>query len=238
MFFNRATGKAVIVFDVMGFVHNFGRSTIELILGGRHHFYLQEFERFLQKLRAAGATLAFFCDGQLHSEKSNVWCKRRDAEFRDAYAMINADEREKRRSHRRFGCKTIVKSLLKLIEDEKYGEVVISTQVDCDVAIAKYAVSNDALAVVANDSDFVIFEGNFQWWEASSIYLHRMQANCFERTVIRQHFALTNQVRNDILKFILIMTMTIIIHLANEVLRNDCWQRLHRRHREKQTEFR
>lgn len=192
---NRSTGSAaVIVFDVMGFVHNFGQTTIELILGGRHHLYLMDFENFLIKLVAAGAKLAFFCDGQLQSDKNDEWCRRRDTEFIASYATINGNEYDKRQSNKRFGCKSIVKSLLKMIEDKQYGEVIISTQVDCDKAIAKYAVSNDALAVVASDSDFIIFQGKYRWWDASSINLRQMSAKCFERNSIRKYFDLTAQV--------------------------------------------
>lgn len=194
---NRSTGSAaVIVFDVMGFVHNFGRTDIELLLGGRHHLYLLDFENFLIKLLAAGARLAFFCDGQLQSDKNDEWCRRRDTDFISSYATINENEYDNQRPNKRFGCKSIVKSLLKIIEDKKYGEVIISTEVDCDKAIAKYAVTNDALAVVANDSDFVIFQGRYNWYEATSMNLHQMRAKCFERNSIRKYFELTNQVSN------------------------------------------
>lgn len=185
----------------MGFIHNFGRTTIELTLGGRHHLYLLDFENFLIKLLAAGAKLAFFCDGQLQSDKNDEWCRRRDTEFMASYATINENEYDNRRSNKRFGCKSIVKSLLKMIEDEQYGKVIISTQVDCDKAIARYAVSNDALAVVANDSDFVIFQGRYQWWDAGSMNLHQMSAKCFERNSIRKYFELTDQV-SDLLTVI------------------------------------
>lgn len=94
------------------------------------------------------------------------------------------------------GCKSIVKSLLKMIEDEQYGEVVISTQVDCDKAIARYA-----LAVVTNDCGFVIFQGSYHWWEAGSMNLHQMSAKCFERNSIRKYFELTDQV-SDLLTVI------------------------------------
>lgn len=174
----------------MGFVHKFGSSAMELTLGGRQQIYLLEFEQFLIKLREAGATLAFFCDGQLQTDKSDEWCHRRDAEFHDTYQMISQNGAT---SKRRFGCKTIVKSLMKTVEDKRYGHIVVSTQVDCDAAIAKYAVANNALAVVANDSDFVIFEGNFQWWEASSMSLRQMKAFRFERLKLREMFALNNK---------------------------------------------
>lgn len=164
----------------MGFIHIFGKTAIELSLGGRYHIYLRIFEEFICKLIRAGASLAFFCDGQLQSERNDVWCNRRDAEFRASLQLVS-DMNDQMKNKRRFGCKTIVKSLFKMIEDKNYGEIIISTQVDCDAAIAKYAAKNHALAVIASDSDFLIFEGDFQWWEVDSLRMQQMQVNAFDR---------------------------------------------------------
>lgn len=184
-------GTAVIIFDVMGFVHNFGESAVELSTGGRHHIYMHNFEQFIVKLIEAGASLAFFCDGQLQTDKNDEWCRRRDAEFYAALDLMERNFSGERRS-KRFGCKTIVKSLLKLVADKRYGEVVISTQMECDAAIARYAAQNDALAVIASDSDFLIFDGNFQWWDANSVRMNRMQAKCFERNQLLELLDLTS----------------------------------------------
>ncbi|XP_055325860.1 uncharacterized protein LOC129579717 [Sitodiplosis mosellana] len=188
----KANGNALIIFDVMGFVHNFGATVVELNLGGRQHIYLHQFEQFLQALQKAGAMLAFFCDGQLQADKNDVWCRRRDADFQAALALINEHSHQDG-TKKRFGCKTIVKSLLKMVEDKRYGKVVISTEVDCDKAIAKYAMSKGALAVVASDSDFLIFEGDFQWWDSKSIRMHQMTAKRFERNQLRQKLSLTSE---------------------------------------------
>lgn len=123
----------------MGFVHNFGDTAVELILGGRQHIYLRNFEEFLLELRKCDVKLAFFCDGQLQAEKNDVWCQRRDADFQAALRVID-EHSHPDAPRKRFGCKTIAKSLLKLVEDKSYGKVVISTEVDCDKAIAKYAM--------------------------------------------------------------------------------------------------
>lgn len=168
----------------MGFVHNFGDNKIELNLGGRQHHYIRSFERFVTRLIEAGTDLAFFCDGQLQSSRNDLWCQRRNVEFDDAIdAIQSANGNVVVRSFlkRRFGCKTIVKSLLKLIEDKCYGKVIVSTRIDCDLAIAKYASECSALAVIASDSDFLIFEGAFQWWHSNSMDMNLMVVNCFDR---------------------------------------------------------
>lgn len=175
--FNSKNGRAIIIFDVMGFVHNFHGSDIDFKLGGRQCIYLLQFHQFLTQLKSAGATMVFFWDGQLQPSRCVEWCQRREKEF-------NTSSQK--------GCKTISKSLRKLIEDEEFGRVVISTQVECDAAIAKYAVENRALAVIASDSDFLIFDGDFQLWSSNSIQMERMEVEQFHHQNLRQLFRLTN----------------------------------------------
>lgn len=180
----------------MGFVHNFGDNKIELNLGGRQHHYLRQFERFVTRLIEAGADLAFICDGQLQPNRNEVWCQRRNVEFNEALdAITSPNENVLARSFlkRRFGCKTIVKSLLKLIEDKRYGKVIVSTSIDCDLAIAKYAAECSALAVIASDSDFLIFDGEFQWWHSNSMDMKRMLVNSFDRKKLLALFDVTRE---------------------------------------------
>lgn len=188
--------NAPIVFDVMGFVHNFGTSKIELNLGGRQHQYLRTFERFVTRLNEAGTDLAFFCDGNLQSSRNDVWCERRNAEFEDSINAIDSTNENvvaRKFLKRRFGCKTIVKSLLKLIEDKCFGKVIVSTHIDCDLAIAKYALDYAALAVIASDSDFLIFEGPFQWWHSNSMDMNRMVVHRFDRIKLLELFNLSRE---------------------------------------------
>lgn len=187
---NRKTGDAIIIIDMMGFLHIFGEDDIDLNLGGRQSIYLQEFRQFLLSLKDAGAKLVFFCDGQLQFDRNDVWCQRRDKEFIDTYEIIT---QENPQCKRQFGCKHISKSLRKLIEDEKLGIIVISTQVECDAAIVKYAIEKHALAVIASDSDFLIFEGNFQWWDSNSISLTDMKVIKFNRSKLRELLRLSTE---------------------------------------------
>lgn len=187
-----------IIFDVMGFVHVFGNNKLELNLGGRQHQYIRTFEGFVCQLIDAGASLAFICDGQLQSDRNDEWCRRRNTEYQNTIdAMTNDDGNgnvnAQSFSRVRQGCKTIAKSLQKLIEDKRYGKVIISTQMDCDLAIAKYASECSTLAIIASDSDFLIFDGDFQWWHTYSLRLDVMQANRFECNKLLKVLNLTRE---------------------------------------------
>lgn len=176
----------------MGFVHNFGETKEELNLGGRQNQYMRQFEDFLIKLKEAGASLAFFCDGQLQPDKNYEWCRRRDDEYKHALNIIDENINNNNEIKKRFGCKTIVKSFLKLVEDKNYGIVHISTDIECDTAIAKYAHKNNAMAIIASDSDFLIYEGGYNWWDANTINYKKMTAYSFDRKKFRDEIQLTD----------------------------------------------
>lgn len=167
---------------MMGFIHIFGENAIELNAGGRHHVYLKKFGDFAQKLNAAGASMVFICDGQLRTDKIAEWCRRREKEFNRTKKIMESNAQ----SSDKIGCKTLVKKLLKLIEDENFGEIIISTDMDCDAAISRYANENNALAVVAGDSDFFIFDGEFELWDAGSLNIDGMHIKWFNRLNLRK----------------------------------------------------
>lgn len=165
----------------MGFIRNFGMDNIESCLGGRFHRYLQELKQFLKRLKKSGATLVFICDGQLQSEKYKEWCNRRNQDFKQSMKILNKNKIIRPPG----GCKAIVKSFLKLIEENKYGEIIVSTDVDCDSAIAQYAYRNNAMAIIASDTDYLIYAGSFQFWYSGSLDRRQMRINRFDREKLR-----------------------------------------------------
>lgn len=180
---------------MMGFVHIFGKSNMELKLGGRHVVYLRQFESFLDELKRAGALLLFCCDGQLQDVKIDEWCLRREDEHKQSIKILtdsNGSARVDGPKHRRFACKSLMNDLMKTIADNQYGEIVISTEMDCDTIVANYALSQNALAVIASDSDYFIFDGDFQLWEVGSLKLETFSVQSFDRKLLREQFGLSS----------------------------------------------
>lgn len=174
----------------MGFIHNFGhRSHIEVNVGGRIHIYLAKFRKFANQLKDAGAKLVFICDGHLRSDRVNEWISRRTKEFHKTYAMITRDTDHK--FNHSYGCKTFVTNLFKLIEDEKLGEIIVSTYAECDSIVASFAVKHNALAVVGDDSDILIYEGNFRWWQSTKLDIDRCTVRSFDRMKLHRYLNLT-----------------------------------------------
>lgn len=191
--------------DMMSMLNIFGESFPELICGGRHNIYLKRWERFLSCLRDEfGAKLVIVCDGCIHKDKIATWCSRRNVEyaqyvtvFEDIDNGLRSSEIEERlkkkhpyKDHR--ACRSVVTSMLLIAR--KYGKVVIAIEHECDRVIAKYAAKYKALAVISNDSDFVVFEGNWQnwqYWHSSTIDLENMTIMQFDRQLFLNHYNLT-----------------------------------------------
>lgn len=174
----------------MGFIHVFGKDGTESWLGGRLHLYLQRLEIFLEKLTGAGASLIFVCDGQLRSDKKDEWCSRRNEQYDASLRIMNGNSNQG--DHRlQIGCKSVVKSYLKLIEEKNFGKIIISTEFDCDAVLAKYAHQHKALAIVASDSDFFIFEGSSQFWLTDKFDTENMSVRSYDRNKIRKFLGLT-----------------------------------------------
>lgn len=180
---------------MMGAIHSLGGNITELVCGGRHNIYLDRIEEFFKRLIAHNAELVFFCDGQLRLTKVNEWSRRRDADYKEfSYVLDHIDQGKgipRMDSHRHRVCKNVVASILRIASE--YGKVIISTDYDCDAAVAQYAVRNRALAVVANDSDNLIFEGDWQYWHADSLNYDGMHAFRYGRQELADFLCLTRR---------------------------------------------
>lgn len=52
----------------------------------------------------------------------------------------------------------------------QYGEIRYSINEECDLELAQYACDHNAIAVVTNDTDFLIYEGSWSlWWTGDDI---------------------------------------------------------------------
>lgn len=176
----------------MGFIHSFSQTNDECVLGGRHNVYLQLATNFFEELTNRGAKLAFFCDGQLQLDRINVWCSRKDREYirtSDILAKIDSGRYRCSDAYAHNGSKYFVNSLLETAK--LYGNVTITMEYDCDAIIAQYATKNDALAIVASDSDFQIYEGNWQHWDVNTLNMKQFTVKRFNRNALIKDLALT-----------------------------------------------
>lgn len=181
----------------MCLIHLIARNEGELFCGGRHHQYFQWFAKIFADLQACGATLVFFSDLTVQRWKIDEWLQRRTDEYPETLALfdqisrgLTVDEILKTRDNPR-ALMTAYSALL--TEAKNYGNVYESTQHECDLELSRYARDNDAIAVLTEDTDFMIFEGNWQYWSVGDLNLDTLDTVALNRKALCDYLSLSHQ---------------------------------------------
>lgn len=185
----------IIVLDAMGVLALMAENQHEIFCGGRHQNYHTLFDRSFGDLVSFGAKLVFFSDLNVQSDKSAQWMARRDQEY-DRYTSL-FDSINNGLSVQQFLQMDQEKKAMSIAEHamfmagKKYDEYHFATKHDCDAELAKYARDHRAMAVLAEDSDYLVFEGFWEYWSIRQIDLKTMTTVEYNRKILCQHFSLT-----------------------------------------------
>lgn len=146
----------------------------------------------------AGAKLAFFLDGPHQKQKDEVWFQRRNATYSSALKIFDGIESglDLKTIARNVGDANIGSvSIAKTFEGicKRLGYFKTSVEMECDLELAQYAVQNNALAIVGQDSDFMIFDGHWQYWSTEFLDLETLNTICYNRTALCRHLGLSQE---------------------------------------------
>jgi hypothetical protein len=93
----------------------------------------------------------------------------------------------------------------------KYGQLIVTMSLkECDTEIARYAFNNPkVLAIVADDSDFLIYPGHWRYFSLRNIDYDNFETYEYSRTALRSFLNLTDKELailsalngNDIIKY-------------------------------------
>lgn len=157
----------------MSLTHCVAKKENDTICGGRHKIALDSWKKLLNALKASGCSLVFFTDLSLQEGKKEAWLSRRNEKF-DFYRSI----------YHLIGVGASVDSIVAVVKDTKgltttfhgmeviaqaYGDFHRSVKHECDLELAQYATQCNAIAVISNDTDFLIFDGSWRLWSSNDI---------------------------------------------------------------------
>lgn len=162
-----------------------------LIYGARFNVGFGIIDRFLRKLKSLGVVLEFFIDGSVQSFKVNTWSERRDREYQDIIAIIDAVDRG-------TDVATILDTLgapgcsysLKYLA-ETHGRLTVSLEKECDQELAAFACKVNALAIISNDTDFLIYEGSWKFWSSNELNIDTLETLEYNRQALLETLGLT-----------------------------------------------
>uniref|UniRef100_U5EPY3 Putative constitutive coactivator of peroxisome proliferator-activated receptor gamma n=1 Tax=Corethrella appendiculata TaxID=1370023 RepID=U5EPY3_9DIPT len=204
--------KPVIVIDIFSFSGLFYRNTKDLLCGIRQQISIREVEQVFSGLAECGAELVFFFDGPLQEAKTETWINRQLDSYEKFLRLVDSvgcEDLEKLSQINPYEIPTFStgRSVKKIAE--KYGCVYKSVDEECDLEIAAYATKNQALAVLTQDSDFLIYEGAWRYWSSKFINPNTLTTMEYSREVFRQTLGLNpiqlsifaSLAGNDIIQF-------------------------------------
>lgn len=179
----------------MGLLSQIADKQGEIFCGGRHHLYFGLFNKFFNELKGCSARLVFFSDLNVQKSKVDEWLDRRDKEYIKTVNLFNQIEEGKSvreiiaARDDQISIITAKHALIKAAKEN--GQHFSATQHECDAEVAKYACDHKALAVIANDTDYLIFEGDWQYWSAKDIDFETLNTCKYNRKGLCENLSLS-----------------------------------------------
>lgn len=175
----------IIVVDgmsVMRFVYKF--KDLSWIGGGQLKEYEQIIKDFIDAFHNEGAELVFFFDGPHVCSKRDTWIKRRLDTLNKARNLL--DDLSNGVSVRALenGQFSMLPSNIKLVTilmAKHCGCKVYSSIRECDLEIAEYAFKKKCMAILAQDTDFVIFKSAKYYWSIKNFNFRHMTTYNYDR---------------------------------------------------------
>lgn len=170
-------------------------------------------EEFLRQLSEVGK-LVFFEDGPTVSGKFETIVRRQNEKYNLIMEIYD-------KVYSRVPLQEIVNSSkdipsitthLAMIENvaKTFGELIVTATKECDAELVQYANSDPSvLAVIADDSDFLIFSGNWRYWSLRNIDMTTLFTFEYNKSALRNFLQLNDdQLKilstlggNDIIQF-------------------------------------
>uniref|UniRef100_A0A182WFD0 Uncharacterized protein n=1 Tax=Anopheles minimus TaxID=112268 RepID=A0A182WFD0_9DIPT len=157
----KSTGKPLVVIDLNALFASICSDKRDLLCGNQVRRMERITGMFLKSLVDAGAELVFFNNGKLQPNKYEPWLTRKNDKYDLMINILDAINARMPLNQivEKFDRTIPPNTCLKLRRIVKqYGKIIISTDMECDQALAIYATKHNALAVITHDTDFLIFE--------------------------------------------------------------------------------
>lgn len=191
-FFHRTYGKGPkIVIDLKTMIY-FNIGTIHIGLGGTYFLQTRYLKSFLDRLKKLDAEFVFFSQ-QREIDSVELVIPRGELTYISGInvidTLIEKDIRLDENDIREI-CTPITFHYNVLRLCQQYGDIHYTYGVH-NQEMAKYLQKNaDALAILTNDSDFAIFDGDFQFWLVDELNMKELTTCNINRKKLTEKIAL------------------------------------------------
>lgn len=176
-----------ILIDLEQFQYVFAqRDQIGVLLGGRYQIYNHLFERFVKHLLTNKVRLKFFVAARQATDDLNLFIPKMENDYYKHIQLMDKllSNNQVVNDKRNFTVPaTIEYNLLYLVKKFCSKESLYISYYRHTQEIAKYANihSNKVLAIISNDLQLLLFDGDFKFWYANDIDFRALNISQFCR---------------------------------------------------------
>lgn len=156
----------------------------ENMCGGRHQFTLDRWKELLNAFKATGCKLIFIADSNIQRDKIDKWLSSRNNEFNRSikfYDAVSNGDGDPKTGIKLFPQKPFRFALYGMaVMAQSFGKLLYSVKREADLEIIHQAKLNDAMAIISNDTDFLIFKGRWRLWSSDGIIRSKLKLATFE----------------------------------------------------------
>lgn len=200
-FFSAKKSRPKILIDIKEFIHvAVQNDDIGQLMGGRYSLNLLYFNNFFQSLNNARAELVFFVAEKTLSDEAAIFIPDREKEYIKYIQILDeidasAGDIGAYVAQRQSDIKAPMAMELNLQKLVRNFGKMQTNHFRHNQEIAQYAKQHDdsILAIITNDTDFMIFDGNFQYWRANDITMKDLTVFGYCREKLRKLLELNTQ---------------------------------------------
>lgn len=192
----------MILIDLKELTHIFmERGELGFIMGGHYELYNRLFRHFFDNLSKTDAKLVFFMAGFKNTDDLQFFVPRREEDYAyhldvldkiesrcDMKALVDNTRNLQHLSNVRMSV-SFDHNLMRLAR--RYGELRVNF-FRHNQEIARFANdhADQVLAIITNDTDFLAFEGDFQFWRAHGIRKRELECKRYCKIKLRERLGL------------------------------------------------
>uniref|UniRef100_A0A1B6DDU3 XPG-I domain-containing protein n=1 Tax=Clastoptera arizonana TaxID=38151 RepID=A0A1B6DDU3_9HEMI len=169
---------------------------LEWVTGPQTKEFKEQLKFFVSQFKKLGITLVFFFDGPTPDVKRCTWVQRRMDTMIKVYKIMDLLKDGNKTtdvSSDLFMLPIGLNSFVMIYLKEECNIEVYSAVEECDEEINAFAVQHNCFAVLSQDSDYMIYEGNYLYLSMKSLNLEKMTIAFYSRKELARNLGISLQ---------------------------------------------
>ncbi|KAK3573714.1 hypothetical protein QTP86_032076 [Hemibagrus guttatus] len=126
--------------------------------GGQWQEYLHFLHKFVDAFKVSGLRLVFYFDGTIEEQKRAEWVKRRLRVNQDIARIFNHLKNRHQQPDRKMFCLPSGLASFSTFACKSLGQETYCSVREGDYEIAEYALCNNCIGILSQDTDFIIYD--------------------------------------------------------------------------------